>query len=277
MKRYSALLLAIVFAFASVPSFAQSSRGSVLSRLGGVYYAGAYTQWKTSIASGAAAGTGVTLVLHNGFVALPDGRNIIPFSSSIPLTIGVGANAETATPSAVSGCTINAPLDSCSITITTSNAHGQGDLVTSGDFGIAEASSDAATNGGGVVAYHLHELLTLATGTTTTDTTAKLEPANGLLLGVSGVVNTTITGSCTGWELGDATTAGRFTANDTTLTAGEKKIGTVQMTTGVANATTGFVEGGTATSIRVTCAGGNPSAGKIDISSWGLIVVAPNS
>ena len=90
------------------------------------------------------------------------------------------------------------------------------------------------------------------------------------LVGVTGVVNTDHYLSLrTGWELGDATTAARFTANDTTLTAGEKAIGKVQWTTGVASATTGVSNAGTAAKIRITCAGGNPGAGKIDVSNAG--------
>lgn len=275
MKRILTLLSAVLL----LGSFtlAQSSAGSSLSKVAGITVAGNYGKWKTRIATGSASGTGVTYTLRDGFVTTPDGRNFVPFLTTVALTIGSGANQETLTPTAVSGCTINAPLNSCVVTVTSTHDHLAGELVVSGDGGVFEAINDAGNAGGGMVQYHLHELVTLATGTTTTDTTANLEPANSLLFGVTGVVNTTITGSCTGWELGDPTTAARFTANDTTLTAGEKAIAKVQLTTGVASATTGMSNAGTAAKIRITCAGGNPSAGKIDVSSWGLILVAPNN
>lgn len=116
------------------------------------------------------------------------------------------------------------------------------------------------------------ELVTLATGATTTDTSGNLLPANSYLDSVIGVVNTTITSACTGWELGDATTAARFTANDTTLTAGEAKVGSVMLTTGVASATTGPFQSAAA-KVRITCAGGNPGAGKVRVTTFGRTFV----
>lgn len=275
MKRILTLLS--VMLLAGSLGLAQSSAGSSLSKVAGITVAGNYGRWSTRIAVGSASGSSISLTMHNGYVSTPDGRNFVPFLTTASFTVGSGSTQETVTPSATSGCFINAPLDGCIVTVTTSNAHQNGELVVSGDGGLFEAINDAGNAGGGMVQFHLHELVTLATGAQTTDTTANLEPANSLLFGVTGVVNTTITSSCTGWELGDATTAARFTANDTTLTAGEKAIGKVQLTTGVASATTGFSNAGTAAKIRITCAGGNPGAGKINVSSWGLVLVAPNN
>lgn len=124
--------------------------------------------------------------------------------------------------------------------------------------------------------FQKSELITLSTGGTTTDSTANLLPANSFVDVVQGVVNTTITGSCTGWELGDASTAARFTANDTTLTAGEAKNGVVQATTGIASATTGMWQA-SAAKVRITCAGGNPSAGKIRVVVYGRTYTPPTS
>ena len=119
-----------------------------------------------------------------------------------------------------------------------------------------------SANGGYVEEGASTELVTLATGTTTTDTTANLLPANSLIRAVVGVVNTTITTACTGWQLGDSGAAGRFTANDTTLTAGESSVGLVQWTGTVAPTQAA------AAKVRITCAGGNPGAGKVRVTVY---------
>jgi hypothetical protein len=108
------------------------------------------------------------------------------------------------------------------------------------------------------------ELLTLSTGGTTTDTTANLLPANSFLDAVTGRVTTTITAGCTGWQLGDPTTAGRFTASNVTLAAGTVDTGKVYATTGIASATTGMWQA-SAAKVRVTCATAAPGAGAVRI------------
>ena len=118
--------------------------------------------------------------------------------------------------------------------------------------------------------------MTLATGGTTTDTATNVLPANSIIDMVQGVVNTTITGSCTGWELGDATTAGRFAANNTGLTAGTTENGAVAITTGIASATTGIYQA-SAAKVRITCATGDPSAGKIRVIVYGRTFTPPTS
>jgi hypothetical protein len=85
------------------------------------------------------------------------------------------------------------------------------------------ATGGVANNGSYFQPFINSELITLSTGGTTTDSSANLLPAGAVIDMVQGVVNTTITASCTGWELGDPTTAARFTSNDTTLTAGEAR------------------------------------------------------
>ena len=71
-------------------------------------------------------------------VALGDGTIITPLSTSAPIVVGTGANAETVTPSAVS-CNNPTVYQSCSFTATFANAHGTGDKIVSATFGIAEA------------------------------------------------------------------------------------------------------------------------------------------
>lgn len=119
-------------------------------------------------------------------------------------------------------------------------------------------------NGGYWQSGSLTELVTLATGATTTDSFQNLLPANSVIRAVTGRVTTTITAACTGWKLGDATTAGRFTANDTTLTANETKVGLLQADQTGAG---GPIQAAAA-KVRITCAGGNPGAGVVRVTSF---------
>lgn len=151
---------------------------------------------------------------------------------------------------------------------------------TSGVFQLADNQDGTSyvqqsANGGAMVPFYNEELITLATGATTTDSTANLLPANSLILAVGGRVTTTITSACTGWELGDATTVARFTINDTTLTLNETKTNTgTYLNTGIASATTGMYQA-SAAKVRVTCAGGNPGAGAVRVFVSGFTSVPP--
>lgn len=88
-----------------------------------------------------------TITLAFGNVNLPDGTVLMPLATTAPITVGVGSNAETVTPSAVS-CATPGQYDTCTITATFSNTHGVGDLVSSGTFGLVEAVNAAHTLGG---------------------------------------------------------------------------------------------------------------------------------
>jgi hypothetical protein len=109
------------------------------------------------------------------------------------------------------------------------------------------------------------ELLTLSTGSANSTTTGSLLPANSVIESVTGVVTTAITGSCTGWSLDDGTTATRFSANNTTLTAGTTAVGLNQWT-GVVSTTAAGPTQSAASTVRVVCAGGAASAGAIRIT-----------
>jgi hypothetical protein len=65
--------------------------------------------------------------------------------------VGIGANAETVTPTTVSVVTGGPAGLTVNITANFANVHGQGDLVASGTAGLQEALNFAAANGGGVV------------------------------------------------------------------------------------------------------------------------------
>jgi hypothetical protein len=93
-----------------------------------------------------ATGAG-TVTLAFGFVTLGDGTMLTPLSTTAPIVIGVGTNAETVTPSAVS-CATPLIVDTCTVTATFSNLHGIGDLITSGTYGLVEAVNAQHTLGG---------------------------------------------------------------------------------------------------------------------------------
>ena len=100
--------------------------------------------------SNTVTGTG-TVVLSYGFIRTTDGRSFMPLSTTAPIRIGIGANVETVTPTAVSCATPNV-YDSCSVTATFANVHGTGDLVASGTYGMAEAVNFTHVLGG-IVAF----------------------------------------------------------------------------------------------------------------------------
>lgn len=102
--------------------------------------------------SGATAAVGTqTLTVAFGSITLQDGTVLSPLATTAPVTVGIGAGADTVTPSAVS---VNTPqvYQSCNFTATTfSHAHGTGDLVASGTVGLQEAINYANAAGGGTV------------------------------------------------------------------------------------------------------------------------------
>jgi len=106
--------------------------------------------YTTTILSGSASGTNVTIVVASSpVVAASDGSPYTPFSTNAPVTLGVGlASAETVTPSAVSYTAVSGAVQ---LTVTTSNAHNFGETVTSGSGGLQEALNVANSSGGGVV------------------------------------------------------------------------------------------------------------------------------
>ena len=127
-------------------------------------------------------------------------------------------------------------------------------------------------NNGGYVDWASNtELLTLSTGGTTTDTSANLLPATSYIECVTARITTTIA-TATDWRLGDATTAGRFTAANSTLTAGTTTVGLVHCdVTGA-----GGPRQTAAAPVRVTTTG-TPSAGAMRITAFYRQFVAPTS
>lgn len=167
LKQCLVFLVAYALIFSAAPSVKAQSQNppSKESFVAGRFIAKDYAYQGVQIAPGTNVAAGAaTITLYSGSVTLPDGRKIVPFSAggknilgapgafpAIPITVGAGAAKETVTPTAVSGCFIGAPQFSCQITATFANAHGQGEVVTSGSAGIQEAINDAAFYGGGTV------------------------------------------------------------------------------------------------------------------------------
>lgn len=144
-----------------------------------------------------------------------------------------------------------------------------------GMYGASTANGASLRRYGGNAGYvewgSVSELLTLSTSGTTTDTAANLLPANSYIECVTGRVTTTIT-TATDWKLGDATTAGRFTAADAVMTANELQVGLVHCdVTGA-----GGPRQTAAAKVRVTTTG-TPGAGAIRITSYYRTFVAPTS
>lgn len=149
--------------------------------------------------------------------------------------------------------------------------------VTTTQGGTASFSGFTFTgaNGTAGVITTTCEEVTLATDGLTTDTTANLLPANSIILNVTGIVTTTIT-TATGWKLGDANVAGRFTANNTTLTAGTRDTGSVHWLSDTTAANAGPYQV-TAAKVRITAAAANPGAGKVRVCVTALTFTAPTS
>ena len=99
---------------------------------------------------GTTVGGAGTLTLAKGQITLADGTSVSPLNINAPITVGIGANAETVTPTAVSGGSLQG-YDQTSVTATFTNAHGTGDPISSGTFGLQEAINAAAGFGGGTV------------------------------------------------------------------------------------------------------------------------------
>ena len=113
---------------------------------------------------------------------LPAGPKGLPIiiNTSCPIQIGGDSNIETVTPSAVS----YDQFGNVNITATFANAHGTGEPITSGSYGLQEAASVAASRGGGVVAL-TPQWRALAGVTTVASMTTKLATYNSVSANVS--------------------------------------------------------------------------------------------
>lgn len=140
-------------------------------------------------------------------------------------------------------------------------------------YGVCGGST-GTVNGAAMVPFICDTNATLSLVATTTSVGGSTcLPKNAFIIGVTGRVTTTITGACTGWEIGDATTAARFTVNNTGLTAGTVATNTAGFqSTAIAVAATGTAQAA-AEALQITCAGGNPTAGVIRVTAFGFATV----
>lgn len=200
MRNFSKQVLSFLCAFALLisvapPMEAQQNPPSNQSYVGGKFVARNYNYPGVRIFSGNNASGVATITLSSGSVTLRDGRTIVPFSAggfntlgaagplpAIPIMVGAGAVQETVTPTAVSGCYVGAPQGSCSITASFTYAHGQGEVVTSGSYGIQEAVNDAGSFGGGVVSVDSSENQVAGGSQTVTKAMAAALPVAGVSL-----------------------------------------------------------------------------------------------
>jgi len=233
----------------------------------GTYYAPAYNYSVEVWGGGSTAGGAYSIILFKPTVTLADGRVINPFSTSTPITIGQGANQETVTPSAVSGCGIGQPNRGCTITATFTNAHGKGDIIQSSTNGWAEALQDASNNGGGLVYWQMDcGIITLSTSSATTTSTCSV-PKTFSDGGASVYVTTTITTSASyGVGIASATTA--FVSACTSLTAGTN--------CSQFQAAPGTVATGTGTGALLITTNATAGAGKVHVKAWGYTAAQSN-
>lgn len=196
-KRFLWFALALVAILLPTLLVSQQNAPSSQSFVGGKFVARNYVYPGVAIAPGVNNPAGAaTITLHQGSVRLADGRSIVPWTAggfnilgepgpypAIPITVGAGTTKETVTPTAVSGCFIGAPNDiSCKITATFANAHGTGEVVTTGSAGIDEAALDAAFWGGGVVSVDASANFYLGGAATVTAAMAAAPTIGGVTL-----------------------------------------------------------------------------------------------
>lgn len=132
--------------------------------------------------------------------------------------------------------------------------------------GVTSYKETESGNGAMHIVGSNSELITLSTGSVNSaSVSTQLLPANSIIRSVTGVVTTAITGGCTGWSIDDGTTATRFTANNTTLTAGTTSIGLNQWSGAVTTLAAGPTQAA-ASGVRIVCAGAAASAGAIRVT-----------
>jgi hypothetical protein len=272
---------ALALLFAPAGGYAQQG-ASVLHRVAGIYVASAYSNWSDVVTGGPYAPGTTSITVASPVVTLADGYQFSPFAVGNSIAVGAGSNdGEVVTITGVSGCSQGSSVSpsSCTITATFANSHGSGDLVMSSSGGVNEALFDAGSHGGGKVQWEADSGdVTLSTPSATTTLCSNCIPANAVIEGVVARVGTTITGCSGGWELGDGTTAARFAAANTTLTAGTVSAADVQNTSGIASASTGIMnQSASPKSIVNTCVTSNASAGAIHVHAFGFVLATPNN
>ncbi len=268
-KLLSVLLLTLASCGIAAAQGNPNTQGqSTLTHVGGVYVSRNYSYWSMQVdnPTSVPAASPATLILRQGSFTMPDGRVMIPFVGEI-VNVGAGSIEEAVTLTAVSGCFQNAPVDSCTISGNTSNAHGRGELVTSGTNGIGEAEGDAANNGGGNVYWECDAgNITLSTSSTTNTTSCQI-PKTWQWAAGSAYVTTTIT-TAASYSLGIASHTTNIMSACTSLTAG------LNCSQFVPSPTT--LAGGAGFGALLITTNANPGAGALHTKVWGVTAVQSN-
>lgn len=102
------------------------------------------------VATGNTATGSATITLVSGQSTNSSGSSLSPISTTTPITVGIGADSETVTPTAVSGCNIP-QVYQCQVTASFTYMHGPQEPVTSGSYGLQEALNASNADSGGTV------------------------------------------------------------------------------------------------------------------------------
>jgi hypothetical protein len=114
-----------------------------LSSFAGQFNATAFTYGPILATSGSDEKGTYTITAAEPYAVLGDGTVLADvFQKDAPVTVGTGPTLETVTPVSAGSGTVTAEFEF---------PHGNGDLLRSGSFGLAEAAAYAAAHGGGKV------------------------------------------------------------------------------------------------------------------------------
>jgi hypothetical protein len=119
------------------------------------------------------------------------------------------------------------------------------------------------------------EEITLSTSGLTTNSAANLLPANSIIESVCCRITQAITVT-TNWAVGDPTTAARFSSANATLALGTTSVGMDHWSGAVTTLAAGPSQAAAAT-VRITCTGSNPGAGKIRVAVFYRTLSAPTA
>jgi len=137
------------------------------------------------------------------------------------------------------------------------------------------AVADAAVAGSSFISS-LTEEITINLAGTTSDSVGNMLPANALILGVAFLVTETINNR-TAYSIGDATTAARFLATGSALTAGTNGVGLAHLS-GAATTLAAGPSQPSGAKLRITTSGGTQNTtGKIRVTVFYIQAVAPTA
>lgn len=144
-----------ILAFAAVLTVPLAAQNR--TRFGGLYVAADYAYGVAGapgailVQTGNTATGSTSITVQIAYITLADGTTFFPLIVGAPFSIGTGANGtlETPTITGASNCNFDAGYGTCTVTATFTYAHGSGEPITSGSFGLQEAIN--AAHGAGFV------------------------------------------------------------------------------------------------------------------------------